>query len=108
MCSLTSFKKCKCLIVFDAYKRKENQGTVEEIGHVSVVYTKENQTADAYIEKTTRDSSEDFFVRVVSSDMQEQLMILGSGGFRVSAREFKREVECIVSEINLAIESYKS
>ena len=108
MCSYTAFKRSRSIIVFDAYRRKDNAGTVEEIGQVSVVYTKEGQTADAYIEKTTRERSADSFVRVVSSDMQEQLMILGSGGFRVSAREFRRECECTVSEINEAIESYSS
>ena len=106
MCSATAFKRCECIIVFDAYKRKENAGAIEEIGAVTVVYTKEGQTADAYIEKTTRERSCDFFVRVVSSDMQEQLMILGNGGFRVSAREFRAEIERTVSEINEAIESY--
>ncbi|MBR2350840.1 MAG: NYN domain-containing protein [Clostridia bacterium] len=108
MCSHTAFKRCKCIIVFDAYRRKENTGAVEEIGSVTVVYTKEGQTADAYIEKTTHERSSDSFVRVVSSDMQEQLMILGSGGFRVSAREFRRECECTVSEIKEAIEGYGS
>jgi predicted RNA-binding protein with PIN domain len=108
MCSHTAFKRCKCIIVFDAYRRKENTGAEEEIGSVTVVYTKEGQTADAYIEKTTHERSSDSFVRVVSSDMQEQLMILGSGGFRVSAREFRRECECTVSEIKEAIEGYGS
>ena len=108
MCSYTAFKKSNAIIVFDAYKRKESVGAIEEIGSVTVVYTKENQTADAYIERTTRERSEDFYVRVVSSDMQEQLMILGSGGFRVSTREFLGECECIVSEINETIESYRS
>ena len=108
MCSYTAFKRSRSIIVFDAYRRKENSGTTEEIGQVTVVYTKEGQTADAYIEKTTRERSADSFVRVVSSDMQEQLMILGSGGFRVSAREFRRECECTVAEINEAIEGYGS
>ena len=108
MCSYTAFKKSYAIIVFDAYKRKESVGAIEEIGSVTVVYTKENQTADAYIERTTRERSEDFYVRVVSSDMQEQLMILGSGGFRVSTREFLAECECIVSEINETIENYRS
>ena len=108
MCSYTAFKKCKSIIVFDAYRRRENGGTEEEIGAVTVVYTKENQTADAYIERTTRETSADFLVRVVSSDMQEQLMILGSGGFRVSAREFRSEAERTVSEINEAIANYGS
>ena len=108
MCSYTAFKRCRSIIVFDAYRRRENGGTEEEVGAVTVVYTKENQTADAYIERTTREMSSDFLVRVVSSDMQEQLMILGSGGFRVSAREFRAEAERIVSEINEAIENYGS
>lgn len=108
MCSYTAFRRCKSIIVFDAYRRRENGGTEEEIGAVTVVYTKENQTADAYIERTTRELSADFLVRVVSSDMQEQLMILGSGGFRVSAREFRSEAERTVSEIKEAIENYCS
>ena len=108
MCSYTAFKRCSSIIVFDAYKRKEGSGSIEEIGSVTVVYTKENQTADAYIEKTTREKAQDFLVRVVSSDMQEQLMILGSGGFRVTTKEFLRECECTVSEINEAIENYRS
>ena len=108
MCSYTAFRRCKSIIVFDAYRRRENGGTEEEIGAVTVVYTKENQTADAYIERTTRELSADFLVRVVSSDMQEQLMILGSGGFRVSAREFRAEAERTVSEIKEAIENYCS
>ena len=108
MCSHTAFKRCKSIIVFDAYRRKENSGYEEEVGAVTVVYTKEGQTADTYIEKTTHERSADSFVRVVSSDMQEQLMILGSGGFRVSAKEFRRECECIVSEIKEAIEGYGS
>ena len=108
MCSYTAFRRCKSIIVFDAYRRRENGGTEEEIGAVTVVYTKENQTADAYIERTTRELSSDFLVRVVSSDMQEQLMILGSGGFRVSAREFRSEAERTVSEIKEAIENYCS
>lgn len=108
MCSYTAFRRCKCIIVFDAYRRREGSGSEEEVGAVTVVYTKENQTADAYIEKTTRETSSDFFVRVVSSDMQEQMMILGSGGFRVSAREFRSEAERTVSEIKEAIENYSS
>ena len=58
-----------------------------------MVYTKEKQTADAYIEKATYDMSGEHTVRVVTSDMQEQLVVLGSGGLRVSAREFMQELE---------------
>ena len=93
LCDYTAFKKCRAIVVFDAYKREGGEGSVEQIGGVSVVYTKEKQTADAYIEKATYDMSGEHTVRVVTSDMQEQLVVLGSGGLRVSAREFMQELE---------------
>ena len=92
MCDYSAFKRCKVIVVFDAYKRAGGEGSVEEIGNVTVVYTKESQTADAYIEKTTHEIADDHTVRVVTSDMQEQLVILGVGGLRVSAREFHAEL----------------
>ncbi len=92
MCDYTAFTKCRAIVVFDAYKREGGEGSVEHIGGVRVVYTKEKQTADAYIEKATYDMSGEHTVRVVTSDMQEQLVVLGSGGLRVSAKEFMREL----------------
>ncbi|MBR2465862.1 MAG: TetM/TetW/TetO/TetS family tetracycline resistance ribosomal protection protein [Clostridia bacterium] len=106
MCNYSSFKKCKIVIVFDAYKRKGGEGSREEIGNVSVVYTKESETADSYIEKTAHEMAEDHFLRVVTSDMQEQYIILGVGGFRVGTAEFKKEVEAVSLEIKEAIELY--
>jgi predicted RNA-binding protein with PIN domain len=107
LCDYAAFRKCKIIAVFDAYARK-GDGSVEECGGVTVVYTKEAQTADSYIEKTTKSFSQDSSatVRVVTSDMQEQFIILGHGGLRVSAVEFKREVEQNAREIKEAIESY--
>ena len=92
LCDYSAFKRCPVLIVFDAYKRSGGEGSVEEIGGVTVVYTKEKQTADSYIEKTTYDISDDYTVRVVTSDMQEQLIILGNGALRVSCPEFYAEL----------------
>ena len=92
MCDYSAFRRCKVIIVFDAYNRKGGEGSVTELGSVSVVYTKESQTADAYIERTTYEISGEHSVRVVTSDYQEQLVILGSGGLRVSAREFYSEL----------------
>ncbi len=106
MCDYTSFKKCRAVIVFDAYKRKGGEGSVEEIGAVTVVYTRERQTADAYIERTTYEIAGEHTVRVVTSDMQEQLIVLGSGGLRVSAREFYRELLDTLALIRETIESY--
>lgn len=106
MCDYTAFKKCRAIVVFDAYKRAGGEGSVEEIGNVTVVYTKESQTADAYIEKTTHAIADEHTVRVVTSDMQEQLVVLGVGGLRVSAREFRRELSDVSALIGETIASY--
>jgi small GTP-binding protein len=98
MCDYTSYKNSKAIIVFDGYKREGN-GSTEEIGDVSVIYTKERQTADAYIERTTHDMSDKHTVRVVTGDMQEQFVVLGAGGLRVSPREFWLEIEGTMLDI---------
>ena len=107
MCDYSSFRKCKVIIVFDAYKRKGGEGSIETLGNVSVVYTKEAETADAYIEKTTHAIANENRVRVVSSDMQEQLIILGSGGLRVSAKEFSLELKANAKDIKELLEELK-
>ena len=107
MCDYSAFKKCKVIIVFDAYKRQGGEGSVEKYGDVSVVYTKEAETADRFIEKATHDMARDNSVRVVTSDYQEQLVILGSGGLRVSSAEFFRELDLTDKEIKEAIDSLK-
>ena len=107
MCNYTAFHKCKSIIVFDAYKRRGNEGSVEELGNVTVVYTKEGQTADTYIEKQTHELAKKHYVRVVTSDLEEQLIVLGSGGLRVSAREFAEELSKLSEEIDEIISSIK-
>jgi len=87
------YRKCEVILVFDAYKVKGSPGSVEKHNGIYVVYTKEAETADAYIEKTTYDLSRNHRVRVATSDGLEQLIILGHGALRVSARTFKQEVE---------------
>ena len=99
MCNYRGFKKCNLILVFDAYKRRDNEGSVTECGGITVVYTKERQTADAYIEKATYSLAEKNSVRVVTSDYEEQLIVLGNGATRVSAREFIEEVEATASRI---------
>ena len=93
------YRKCVVILVFDAYKVKGNPGAVEKVNNIHVVYTKEAETADAYIEKATYDLSKDHRVRVATSDGLEQLIILGHGALRVSARTFKAEVEQAEEEI---------
>lgn len=107
MCDYSSFKRCKVFVVFDAYKRKGGEGSIERCGEVSVVYTKESQTADAYIEKVTHDIAKEHRVRVVTADMQEQLIVLGNGALRVSTAEFVKEIRLTEKEIKEAIESLK-
>lgn len=87
------FRNCVVILVFDAYKVKGNPGSVEKVNGIYVVYTKEAETADAYIEKTTYDLGRDHRVRVATSDGLEQMIILGHGALRLSARAFKAEVE---------------
>ena len=107
MCSYTAFRKCHATIVFDAYKRKGGEGSEEQCGNVKVVYTKEAETADSYIEKASKSLVENHTVRVVTSDLEEQYVILGNGALRVSAKEFRREIENTTSEINETIEKMK-
>ncbi len=104
MCDYASFKKCKIIIVFDAYKRKGGEGSIEKYGEVTVVYTKEAQTADAYIEKATHDMAKEHRVRVVTGDLNEQLIVLGSGGLRVSTSEFTKEISLTQKEIKDTID----
>jgi len=93
------FRKCIVILVFDAYKVKGSPGSVEKKDGIYVVYTKEAETADAYIEKTTYDLSRKHRVRVATSDGLEQMIILGHGALRLSARSFKAEVEQTQGEI---------
>ena len=106
MCDYSAFRRCRVIIAFDAYKRQGGEGSVEDIGRVTVIYTKETQTADSFIERTTYEIADNHNVRVVTSDYQEQLVILGSGGLRVSAREFYSEILDTVKLIRETIESY--
>ena len=100
ICNYRGFKKCNVILVFDAYKRKDNEGSIEECGGISVVYTKERQTADAYIEQASYSLADKNSVRVVTSDYVEQLIILGNGATRVSCREFIEEVESTAADIS--------
>lgn len=87
------FRKCEVIVVFDAYKVKGNPGSVSKYHNIHVVYTKEAETADNYIEKVTYELGRKYQVRVATSDGVEQLIILGHGALRVSARIFRMEIE---------------
>ncbi|HHX12716.1 MAG TPA: NYN domain-containing protein, partial [Clostridiales bacterium] len=86
------FKKINIIIVFDAYKVKGGVGEVQDYLNIHVVYTKEAETADAYIEKVTHELSRKHNVTVATSDALEQLIILGHGGIRLTANELKEDI----------------
>ena len=86
-------RKCHLIVVFDAYKVKGGVRSVEKDGNIDVVYTKEAETADMYIEKASYDLSRRHRVRVAASDALEQMIILGHGAERLSAQDLKWEVE---------------
>ena len=92
LCNYQGFKKCTLILVFDAYKVKGNPGSVETYHNIHVVYTKEAETADQYIEKTVHEIGRKYRVTVATSDQLEQVIILGQGGQRMSARELLEDV----------------
>ena len=93
------FKKCVVILVFDAYKVPRGLEEVIRYHNIYVVYTKEAETADAYIEKATFEIGKKHRVKVATSDGAEQLIILGHGALRLSATAFRAEVEQVEGEI---------
>ncbi|MBR6107505.1 MAG: TetM/TetW/TetO/TetS family tetracycline resistance ribosomal protection protein [Oscillospiraceae bacterium] len=93
------YKKCEVILVFDAYKLKGHGREIEQQGNISVVYTKEAETADSYIERVSKQLLKNNRVRVATSDGLEQLIILGNGAMRISAREFLAEIRAAEAEI---------
>ena len=102
LCNYQGYHQCTLIVVFDAYRVTGGAGGVQREGGVWVVYTKEAETADAYIEKVTYELGKlekERRVRAVTSDGAEQLILLGHGTLRVSSRMFRREMEATEREI---------
>ena len=97
--SFAGFKKCYMVVVFDGYKVKGNPGEKGPFHNISVVYTKENETADAYIEALAAQIGNNYAVRVATSDALVQLSSLRSGVLRMSARELLETVEATEKEM---------
>ena len=87
------FRQCTLILVFDAYRVEGGVSRVERYHNIYLVYTKEAETADMYIERTTYELGRHRRVRVATSDGLEQLIILGHGAMRVSANAFREEIE---------------
>ena len=93
MCNYQGYKNCELILVFDAYKVKGNLGTSQKYHNIYVIYTKEAQTADMYIERATRQLASEYNVVVATSDALEQLIVTGGGARRMSSRELKLELD---------------
>ena len=100
------YRRCKVIVVFDAYKIKGGERRQEKHGSVDVVFTKEGETADTYIERLTYEMNGKYRVRVATSDRQEQIIALGNGAFRLSASELKGEIERTNLEISSFLKEY--
>lgn len=100
------YRKCRLILVFDAYKIKGGERRIEQYDNISVVFTKERETADAYIEKTSYELKGRYRVRVATSDRLEQIIITGNGAFKISAEEFRKEVEAANHEISRWLDDY--
>ena len=99
LCNYQGYSKCNLILVFDAYRVKGQYREVETVNGISIVYTKEAETADMYIEKVSHKLAKNNRVRVVTSDALEQMIILGNGALRVSSLAFLKEVRQAEEEI---------
>ena len=99
LCNFQGYRKNIVILVFDGYKVEGNPGEVLRYHNIYVVYTKEAETADQYIEKTVHDISKKYHVRVATSDMMEQMIIMGAGAHRISAKELREEIILVNREM---------
>lgn len=99
LCNFRGYTKCELVLVFDGYKVKGNVGEKSDYKGIHIVYTRENETGDMYIEKLVEEVGKNYSVRVVTSDNLIQVSALRAGVLRVSAREFKEEIERVNAQI---------
>ena len=105
LCNYQGFKKCILIVVFDAYKVDGYELEIQKYHNIHVVYTKQAETADMYIEKVVHEIGRKYNVRVATSDRVEQVVTLGQGGTLVSAREFREEVEIVRQQIQEEVDN---
>ena len=99
LCNYQGIKKCELILVFDAYKVEGFPGEIQKYHNIHVVYTKEAETADQYIEKVAHEIGRKYLVTVATSDGTEQVIIRGQGCHLLSAKELKEEVEFANKEL---------
>ena len=99
------YKQCRLVLVFDGYKVKGNPGTTFDYHHIHVVYTKQDETGDMFIEKLLQEIGRNYTVRVATSDGLIQLSALRAGVLRLSADELWREVEWVGRQIDQVLQT---
>ncbi|MDD3367571.1 MAG: TetM/TetW/TetO/TetS family tetracycline resistance ribosomal protection protein [Lachnospiraceae bacterium] len=99
LCNYQGYRQCILILVFDAYKVKGNAGEIIDYHNIHVVFTKEAETADMYIEKVTHEIARKHHVTVATSDGTEQVIIMGQGAYRMSAGDLKVEIDQVNQEI---------
>ena len=104
LCNYQGYQKCNLILVFDAYRVPGSPGSIEQYHNIHVVYTKEAETADMFIERVTHEIGRNRRVRVATSDGMEQIIILGHGALRVSARMFHEEVQNVEKQIRALVQ----
>ena len=104
LCNYQGFQKCVLILVFDAYRVPGSPGSIEQYHNIHVVYTKEAETADMFIERVTHEIGKNRRVRVATSDGMEQIIILGHGALRISARMFHEEVQNVEKQIRSLVQ----
>ncbi len=92
LCNYQGYKQNTIILVFDGYKVPGNIGEVIKYHNIYVVYTKEAETADQYIEKAVHEIAKEHEVKVATSDAMEQMIIIGQGAFRMSAKDLLTEI----------------
>lgn len=92
LCNYQGIRRCKLIVVFDAYRVVGHKTEIFDYHNIHVVYTREAETADQYIEKFAKEHGRKYHVTVATSDGLEQIIIRGSGCQLLSAREFEEEV----------------
>ena len=107
LCNYQGYKKIPVILVFDAYKVEGFQQEIQKYHNIHVVYTKEAETADQYIEKVVHEIGKRYHVTVVTSDGIEQIVTLGQGGTLISSREFLEEVNIVRRQIETDIADRK-
>ncbi len=100
MCNYQGYRGIQVIVIFDAYKVKGGMGSVEQYQNIHVVFTKEAETADMYIEKVTHEIGKKYKVTVATSDGTEQVIIMQQGAYRMSAADLKSSVDWVNEQIS--------